>query len=155
MKEIVPGVHLLRGLPPAAFNVYLVRSGGETALVDTATRHARRRILGQLPGGLDAIVITHAHVDHAGAMHAVAQATAAPVWGGERDADALEGRAPVPLPAAHRGHLANRLGSGWWKEPHPVSRLPGRPGIMRACRSRRAATTRCGRRSASPPPTRR
>ncbi len=122
MKEIATGLHLLGGLPPAAFNVYLVRFGGETVLVDTSTRHARRRILRQLPDGLDAILITHAHVDHAGAMHQVAQATGAPVWGSEEDSDALEGRAPVPLPEKYRNHPANRLGAGWWKEHHPVAR---------------------------------
>ena len=50
----------------------------------------------QLPGELEAIFITHAHRDHAGAMHEVAKATGAPVWGSEADADALEGKAPSP-----------------------------------------------------------
>jgi glyoxylase-like metal-dependent hydrolase (beta-lactamase superfamily II) len=122
VKEVVSGVWLLSGVPPAAFNVYLVRSGDESVLVDTSTRHARRRILRQVPDRLDAIFITHAHRDHAGSMHAVANATGAPVWASEGDADALEGRAVEPVPEEHRGHVANRLFAGWWRDRHSVTR---------------------------------
>jgi hydroxyacylglutathione hydrolase len=122
VKEIAPDLFLLRGFPPAGFNVYLIRTGRQWVLVDTSTRHARRRILRQLPGKLEAIFITHAHRDHAGSMHAVATETGTPVWASELDADALEGRAPQPMPEEHRDHIVNRLFGGWWKEPHPVAR---------------------------------
>jgi hydroxyacylglutathione hydrolase len=122
MKEIAEGLYLLRGFPPAAFNVYVIRTGDRWVLVDTSTRHARRRILRQLPGELEAIFITHAHRDHAGSMHAVAKATGAPVWGSEADADALEGRGPEPVPPQHRNHPVNRAFAGWWKDRHPVAR---------------------------------
>jgi hydroxyacylglutathione hydrolase len=122
MKEIVPDLYLLRGFPPGAFNVYLIGADSGWILVDTASRHARRRILRQLPGRLEAILITHAHRDHAGSMHAIATETEAPVWAGERDADALEGTAPEPLPEQHKDHIANRLLAGWWRDPHAVER---------------------------------
>src|SRR5919197_1014951 len=122
MKEIADGVFLLSGFPPAAFNVYLIRSGDETLLVDTSTRHARRRILRQLKDPPTAIFITHAHRDHAGSMHSVAEATGAPVWSSHADADALEGKAPDPMPEQYRGHVVNRMFAGWWKDFHPVSR---------------------------------
>jgi hydroxyacylglutathione hydrolase len=122
MKEIAPDLHLLRGLPPVAFNVYVIRAGSGWILVDTSTRHSRRRILRQLPGELAAILITHAHRDHAGSMHAIATETGAPVWAGERDADAVEGKAPEPLPEQHEDHIVNRLLARWWKDPHPVER---------------------------------
>jgi len=125
MKEIVPGVFLLRGFPPCGFNVFLLRSGDRCILVDTASRHAVRRILRQLPGELEAIVITHAHHDHAGAMHAVATTTGAPVWAGAGDVDAVEGRVPEPLPEAHRENLVNRTFGGWWRDRHPVARALG------------------------------
>ena len=73
MKEIATDLFLLRGFPPAGFNVYVIRSGERWLLVDTSTKYARRRILRQLPGELEAIFITHAHRDHAGSMHAVAR----------------------------------------------------------------------------------
>jgi hydroxyacylglutathione hydrolase len=122
MKEIVRDVHLLRGFPPAGFNVYAIRSGDRWVLVDTSTRHARRRIMRQLPGRLEAIFITHAHRDHAGSMHAVATETGAPVWGSDADADALEGKAPEPVAPQHKDHIVNRLFANWWKDRHPVAR---------------------------------
>jgi len=122
MREVVTGVHLLRGFPPAAINVYLLRGEGQMILVDTATRHAGRRILRQLDAGPDAIFITHAHRDHAGAMHEVAEATGAPVWASEGDAGAVEGREPQPMPAKHQDHIVNRMFRGWWRDHHPVSR---------------------------------
>lgn len=122
VKEIVEDVFLLRGLPPAAFNVYVIRTGDRWVLVDTATRLAARRILRQLPGELEAIFITHAHRDHAGSMHAVAKASGAPVWGPTPDADALEGRAPAPMPEQYRDHPVNRALAGLWRDHHPVAR---------------------------------
>jgi len=122
VKQIAEDLYLLRGFPPAAFNVYVIRSGDRWVLVDTATRHARRRIVRQLPGELEAIFITHAHRDHAGAMHEVAKQTGAPVWASEADADALEGKAPEPANEEKRDHVVNRLFAGWWKDKHPVER---------------------------------
>jgi len=122
VKRIADDVYLLRGFPPAAFNVYAIRAGDRWVLVDTGTRYARRRILRQLPGELEAIFITHAHRDHAGSMHAVAKATGAPVWGPAEDADALEGKVPAPTNDEHRDALVNRLFAGLWKEHHPVAR---------------------------------
>lgn len=125
VKQIAKDVYLLRGFPPDAYNVYAIRGDRGFVLVDTATRHARKRILKQLPklpGKLEAIFITHAHQDHAGSMHQLAAATGAPVWGPEGDADALEGKAPVPLPEAYRNNLVNRTFKGGWKEFHPVAR---------------------------------
>jgi len=121
VKELAPGVHRLSGFPPDAFNVYLLETGDGAMLVDTSTRHARRRILRQVAGrDLAGILITHAHRDHAGAMHAVAQETGAPVWAGAEDADALEGKAPEPIPSPDS--LVNRTFGSWWKDHHPVTR---------------------------------
>ncbi len=125
MRQIAPDLYLLRGFPPAAFNIYALRSGDRWVLVDTGTRYARRRILRQLPGELEAIFVTHAHRDHAGSMHAVAQETGAPVWGPAEDADALEGKVPAPTNEQHRDALVNRLFAGLWKEFHPVARRLG------------------------------
>jgi hydroxyacylglutathione hydrolase len=122
MREIADGLFLLSGFPPAGFNVYLIRSGDEVVLVDTSTRHARRRILRQIPEKLDSILITHAHRDHAGAMHEVAKATGAPVWASGADSDALEGRGPEPMPEQHKDNLVNRMFAGWWRDRHPVAR---------------------------------
>ena len=47
---------------------------------------------------LTAIFITHAHRDHAGSMHAVADGDRRAGVGSAADADALEGKAPEPMP---------------------------------------------------------
>jgi hydroxyacylglutathione hydrolase len=121
VKELAPGLHRLSGFPPNGFNVYLLETDEGAVVIDTATRHARRRILRQVAGrGLTAIFITHAHRDHAGAMHAVAVETGAPVWSSTEDADAIEGKAPEPLPKPDS--LVSRMFAGWWKDRHPVAR---------------------------------
>jgi hydroxyacylglutathione hydrolase len=122
VKEIAQDLYLLRGFPPAAMNVYLIRADDRWVLIDTATRYARRRIARQLPAELEAIFITHAHRDHAGSMHALAKETGAPVWSSEGDADALAGKAPEPMPEQYRDHFVNRTFAGWWKDRHPVAR---------------------------------
>jgi len=123
MKELAPGVNRLSGFPPNAINVYLLETDEGAVVVDTGTRHARRRILRQVAGrGLGAIFISHAHRDHAGAMHAVAEYRGAPVWASEEDADALEGKAPEPANEDKRDHIVNRMFAGWWKDKHPVAR---------------------------------
>lgn len=122
MKEIARDLYLLRGFPPAGFNIYAIRSGERWLLVDTSTKYSRGRILRQLPGELEAIFITHAHRDHAGSMHAVATATGAPVWSSAADAGAIEGTAAEPIPAQYDDHIVNRMARSWWTEHHPVSR---------------------------------
>jgi hydroxyacylglutathione hydrolase len=121
MKELAPGLHRLSGFPPNAFNIYLVQTGTGAVLVDTATRRARRRIMRETGGRrAEAIFITHAHRDHAGSMHAVAEATGAPVWSSAADADALEGNGPEPSP--NPDSFMSRMTRGWWKDHHPVAR---------------------------------
>ena len=109
MKELVPDLFMLSGFPPAAFNVYAIRSDGGWILVDTATRYARRRILRQAEGEVEAILVTHAHRDHAGSMKAIAKASGAPVWAGAEDADALEGKIPPPAPPEAEESRVNGL----------------------------------------------
>lgn len=117
MRQLAPGVHQLRGLPPNVMNVYLV----DDVLVDAATRHARRRIVRQLEGRPPtAHLVTHAHPDHQGASSAVCTHYGIPLWGGEHDADALEsGRLSERQPR----HPMNRLSERTFAGPgHPVAR---------------------------------
>lgn len=87
VKQLADGVLQLRGFPPNAINVYLL----EDVLVDAATRHAGRRILGQLEGyGISAHALTHAHPDHQGSSRRVCRELGVPFWCGARDADAAE-----------------------------------------------------------------
>ena len=117
MRELAECVRKLRGFPPNVMNVYLVGD----VLVDAASRHAARRILRQLHGRpLAAHVVTHAHPDHQGATHAVCERRGAPLWAGERDADALEdGRIAERQPDHPMNRLSERAFAG---PPHPVAR---------------------------------
>src|SRR3954454_21137403 len=123
MKELAPDLFMLSGFPPAAFHVYAIRSDGGAILVDTAPRFARRRITLQVEGELEAILITHAHRDHAGSMHAIARATGSPVWASGPDADTLEGKIPEPFPpAAADSRLYGVMSRALKWDRHPVAR---------------------------------
>jgi glyoxylase-like metal-dependent hydrolase (beta-lactamase superfamily II) len=118
MKELANGVHLLRGLPPNAINVYLVGD----VLIDAATRQAKRRIFRQLGSRkLSAHALTHVHPDHQGSSHAVCERYSVPLWCGQDDVPAME----VP------GSVTNRTAPTWLRRvqerfwvgpPHPVAR---------------------------------
>jgi glyoxylase-like metal-dependent hydrolase (beta-lactamase superfamily II) len=117
MKQITDDLHLLRGFPPNAINVYLMG----TVLVDAATRHAGRRILRQLEGReVTAHALTHAHADHQGASHEICQKLGIPFWVGEADADAAESGEVM---ARQPDHPLNTLIGRVWPGPgHPVDR---------------------------------
>jgi len=123
MKELSPDLCMLNGFPPGAINAYAIRLDSGWLLVDTGTRFARRRLMRQAKGEIEAILITHAHRDHAGSMRAIARATGAPVWAGDPDADALEGRTGEPFPPEAQHSRLNRVMSRLWSwERHPVAR---------------------------------
>jgi glyoxylase-like metal-dependent hydrolase (beta-lactamase superfamily II) len=112
VRQLAEGVWLLDGFPPHAINCYLVGD----VLIDAATRLGRRRVLGQLRGRrLSAVALTHCHPDHQGTAALVCRTYNVPLWCHEADADAMEGRAPMPP----RGGALSRLVSG---PPHPVAR---------------------------------
>lgn len=95
MREVAPGVHQLAGRPPHLVNVYLVGD----VLVDAGTPSAARRLTRQLSGhSVSAHLVTHAHPDHFGSTHAMAELFGVPVWTGVKDAEAIETGRPVPGP---------------------------------------------------------
>jgi glyoxylase-like metal-dependent hydrolase (beta-lactamase superfamily II) len=118
VKELADGVHLLRGWPPNAINVYLV----DDVLIDAATRQAERRIMRQIEGRrVSAHALTHAHPDHQGSSHAICERLGIPLWCGQGDVPAME----TP------GAISNSQAPGWlnWFQqrfwtgpPHPVAR---------------------------------
>ena len=84
--EIAPGVHLLGPWGRTQTNAYLVSDGASWILVDAGWRNdgphiqaAARSLLGptQSPS---AILLTHAHPDHAGAARELAEAWGCPVY---------------------------------------------------------------------------
>ena len=77
---------------PLQENAYLLRpAGGERAVLVDPGEEADRllSVIGQLRVQLDAILLTHTHFDHVGAVAAVARATGAPVYVPELERDVL------------------------------------------------------------------
>jgi hydroxyacylglutathione hydrolase len=115
VKRLADDLHVLRGFPPDAINVYLIGD----VVVDAATRRSARRILRQLRGRrVRAHALTHAHPDHQGASSELCERLGIPLWCGERDAAAMEGG----YFEQERNRL-NRLIELVWAGPgYPVSR---------------------------------
>lgn len=118
MRELAEDLHLLRGWPPNAINVYLV---GEV-LIDAGTRQAEKRIMRQIAGReLSAHALTHAHPDHQGSSHAICQRLQIPLWCGQGDVPAME--TPGGVFNSQAPSLLNRLQRRFWTgPPHPVAR---------------------------------
>lgn len=103
------------GKPPHMINAYLVGD----VLVDAGTPAAGKRLLRQLTGHqVRAHLVTHAHPDHFGSTHAVAEALGVPVWAGALDAEAIETARPVTGP----GRIPALMSRMKMPPPHSVDR---------------------------------
>lgn len=122
MQTIADGVIRVPLAPRAALNVYLI---DEHILVDTGMPHQRKRLLRLLRDQeIDRIVLTHAHVDHAGTVAGVSAEKGAEVLCGTADLADLAagvsppiklGRAMIPVQRAlvrYRGLRASPLQDG-------------------------------------------
>jgi glyoxylase-like metal-dependent hydrolase (beta-lactamase superfamily II) len=78
-------------------NAYFFRCNttGTQVLIDAAADAPRLIDLAQ--PGLAAIITTHRHADHIGALHDVVTQTAAPTFAGDADADAITADTGVPI----------------------------------------------------------
>jgi hydroxyacylglutathione hydrolase len=97
----------------AYVNVYAVHTPDAVLLVDTHNPGRERKILRRLErAGLQredvrAVVLTHAHPDHAGSAEALSQELSVPIIAGQADAPYLStGTAPLH-PTGSRGSLAS------------------------------------------------
>ena len=115
-EEVVPGLHRI---DLGHVNAYVLDTGDGPVLIDTGFPGDELRILGALaelalgPRGLRAIVVTHAHPDHAGGAAALREATGAPIHMHPRDAELVRagrtGRALVPAPGFETAVPPRRL----------------------------------------------
>jgi len=113
---VADGLWLLRGRPRDTLNVYVMGD----VLLDAGTRHSTRRILRSVTDlPLASHVLTHGHMDHMGASHAICEQLGLPLLCGEGDVAAVQSGGREGLaqrPAAMR--LAHRLVAG---PGHPVA----------------------------------
>jgi glyoxylase-like metal-dependent hydrolase (beta-lactamase superfamily II) len=119
MKQLAEDVHLLRGFPPNAINVYLVGD----VLIDAATRQGEKRVMRQIAGGtVNAHALTHAHPDHQGASHAICEKLGIPLWCGQGDVPAMETPGALALPPAVPWPIRFFENTFWVGPAHPVAR---------------------------------
>jgi glyoxylase-like metal-dependent hydrolase (beta-lactamase superfamily II) len=107
---------------PMDNNTYLLRcrATGEQLLIDAAAEAPRLlRLAG--PGGLAAVVTTHRHGDHVGALVDVATATGAQTYAHPADADAL----PVPPTTVVEDGDAITFGAVSLEAIHLAGHTPG------------------------------
>jgi hydroxyacylglutathione hydrolase len=103
---------------PLAENTYLLRAeGSDKAVIVDPGDEAPRLLaaLEQLGVGLDAILLTHTHIDHVGAVAPVAEATGAPVYCPGAEAHVLADIAawtPFGFPAADPYDADETVGGG-------------------------------------------
>jgi glyoxylase-like metal-dependent hydrolase (beta-lactamase superfamily II) len=97
--EIVPGIHWVEGVN---CNVYLVFKKDKLVIVDTGEPGSHRKILSSLvslgcrPDRVSTIVATHFHIDHAGSVKSLKQATGAKLAAHELDAPYIAGEGETP-----------------------------------------------------------
>jgi glyoxylase-like metal-dependent hydrolase (beta-lactamase superfamily II) len=118
MRKLAEGVEMLRGWPPNAINVYLVRD----VLIDAGTRQAEGRIMRQIAGReVNTHALTHAHPDHQGSSHAICERLGIPLWCGQGDVPAME--TPGGISNSQVPGWLNRFQKRFWTgPPHPVAR---------------------------------
>ena len=119
IEEVAP--ELLRlsfGPVHDGINIYLIGD----VLVDSGPSWQGEKLLGALRvRSVTGHAITHAHFDHQGASHFIAEALGIPVWCGEGDRAALESGDPTTVLPKPRG-AAHRLARLLAGPAHPVSR---------------------------------
>ena len=126
IPEVAPGVHRLGN---ELFNWYLIREGRRFTLVDgglPAYWEQLQSALSSLGGtveDIDAVLITHAHLDHVGLVRRVQKSSAATIYLHPADARrAARGGAQIP-PA---GLLAN----AWRPTPFRILTTAARKGVF-------------------------
>lgn len=110
LRPLADGVYRLPVLG-AALNAFLIDGADGVTIVDTGVWWSHRRVLravaalGKQPSRVTRIILTHAHLDHAGAVARLRAATGARILahGADRD-DLVRGRQP----AADRSTLSGR-----------------------------------------------
>ena len=122
---VVPGIHMLAGLGPSAS--YVVETSAGLVLVDSGLDEDAVRLKAEMERlGLDwrnivAILLTHAHGDHAGGAERLQETTGAKVYAGQGDAavlraggprDAVFSNFPMPDHEAHPTRIDRELRGG-------------------------------------------
>jgi glyoxylase-like metal-dependent hydrolase (beta-lactamase superfamily II) len=112
--EIVPGIHRIDGIRRA--NSYVIVRGDELLVIDTGWPGNAKKImayiarLGKKPSDVRFIIVTHAHVDHAGSAAELKKLTGAKIVAHFNDApDLRNGKHSFTAIKGHRGFVVKLL----------------------------------------------
>lgn len=108
IAEVAPGVHRYGS---RYINCYLIEEGGKLTLLDTGLPSYVKNLREALASSnrdiedIDAIVLTHCHIDHIGSAKQVASESSASVHAHEADGPPIRGERRLPIPNVAK-HLA-------------------------------------------------
>ena len=108
VSEVAPGIFRYGS---RYINCYLIQEGGRLTLLDTGLPSYVRNLhealdeMGRSLGDIDAIVLTHCHIDHMGSAKQVAAESSASVHAHEKDGPPIRGERRLPIPNVAK-HLA-------------------------------------------------
>lgn len=100
MKQIIPGVHYITGLPVG--RVYVIEDPDGLTLVDYSVPGQADRILSQIktlghgPKDVKRLLLTHAHPDHVGSLPEIKAATGAQLITHALERPVIEGKMAIP-----------------------------------------------------------
>lgn len=112
----MPQIVTIPALPMGMLNAYLLVANGRAVLVDTGlpgTAAMVARLLARHGLGWDAltaVILTHGHIDHAGAAAEIARLTKAPVYAHADELPYLAGSPPLIRPTGPFGLMFKRTG---------------------------------------------
>jgi len=110
-------VETIQMLPFGMLNAFLLINQSNAVLVDTGLPNSEKQVEKVLRGnGLDwsnirSIVLTHAHIDHAGSAARLRELTGAPIIAHEGDLPQLQGARPLLRPTGAFGRLFHKTGA--------------------------------------------
>jgi len=119
MKQIKPNIYLLES--GKFVNIYAIVRVNGVLLIDTGTPGKADNILTELseinvkPSDVKAIVITHAHPDHAGSSAALVDKTHAGLYIHKYDLDILLGKVMLPKPRYLAGKIFTFITKHFWE----------------------------------------
>ncbi len=128
MKQVNDSTYLLES--GKFVNSYALVGANGVLLIDTATPGKADAILKELaeinvhPADIKAIVITHAHPDHAGSCALLAEKTHARIYIHKNDRDVLLGKVPPPKPRTFFQKLPAFMSKHFFKYPPPGDAIP-------------------------------
>ncbi|WP_417672268.1 MBL fold metallo-hydrolase [Roseibium sp.] len=112
-----PPIDVIPVMPFGMVNAFLMTTGKGAVLIDAGLPGSERRVevtlrrRGMAWSDLRLVIITHGHIDHAGAAARIRELSGAPIVLHQDDADYCRGKPPVLRPTGTFGRLFRKTGA--------------------------------------------